>query len=49
MVYSTIYKLLQAEKRAEEMRKLWVQLGEQVGLVVVEDDVVEQDNEENNC
>ena len=45
-MYSTIYKFLQAEEKAEEMRKLWVQFREEVGLDVVEDDVVEQDNED---
>ena len=34
------------EERDEEMRKSWVKLGEEVGLVVVDDDVVEQEEED---
>ena len=33
-------------ERDEEMKKLWVKLGEDVGLVVVDDDEVEQEEED---
>ena len=45
-VYSSIYKFLQAEERDEKMRKSWVEVGKDVGLVVVEDDDVEQEDED---
>ena len=46
MVYNSIYKFLQAQERDEEMRKSWVQLGQDIGLMVVEDDTVEQEDED---
>ena len=33
-------------ERDEEMKKLWVKVGEDVGLVVVDDDEVEQEEED---
>ena len=46
MVYSCFFKFLQVEESDEEMRKSWVQLGEDVGFVVVKDDASEQEDED---
>ena len=41
-----MYTLLKEVERGEEMKKSWVKVGEDVGLIVVNDDDVEQEEED---